>query len=74
MRDRLPLRDKFGVDTIIVKKQLYQLLNTSHEFFPSFDASNCHTLVNESSYVRPNIVAISYFVLVCEGVIRKLAM
>ena len=43
------LKDKFGVDKIIVKKQPYELLNTSREFFPSFDASNCHELVNESS-------------------------
>ena len=30
------LKDKSGVDKIIVKKQSYQLLNTSREFFPSF--------------------------------------
>ena len=34
------LKDKSGVDKIIVKKQPYQLLNTSREFFPSFHASN----------------------------------
>ena len=44
-----PLKDKSEVDKIIVKKQPYQLLNTNHEFFPSFDASNFHKLVNESS-------------------------
>ena len=43
------LKDKSGVDKIIVKKQPYQLLNTNREFFPSFDASNFHKLVNESS-------------------------
>ena len=36
------LKDKSGVDKIIVKKQPYQLLNTSREFFPSFHASNFH--------------------------------
>ena len=39
------LKDKSGVDKIIVMKQPYQLLNTNHEFFPSFDASNFHKLV-----------------------------
>ena len=68
------LKDKSGVDSIIVKKQPYQLLNTNRELFPSFDASSFHNLVNESSKVRPNIVAILYFVRVCEGVIRRLAM
>ena len=38
------LKDKSGVDEIIVKKQPYQLLNTSREFFPSFHASNFHKL------------------------------
>ena len=65
------LKDKSGVDKIIVKKQPYQLLNTNCEFFPSFDASNFHKLVNE---VRPNIVTILYFARVSEGVIRRLAM
>ena len=41
--------DKSGLDEIIVKRQPYQLLSTSREFFPSFDASNFHKLVNESS-------------------------
>ena len=36
------LKDKSGVDKIIVKKQPYQLLNTSREFFLRFDASNFH--------------------------------
>ena len=36
------LKDKSGVDKIIVKKQPYQLLNTSHEFFPSFQVLNFH--------------------------------
>ena len=36
------LKDKSGVDKIIVKKQPYQLLNTSREFFPSFRALNIH--------------------------------
>ena len=67
------LKDKSGNDKIIVKKEP-QLLNTNREFFPSFDASNFHKLVNESSKVRPNIVAILYFVRVCEGTIRRLAM
>ena len=57
------LKDKFGVDQIIFKKQPCQLLNTSCELFPSFDASNLHKFVNESSSVRPNILAILYFVL-----------
>ena len=52
------LKDKSGADKIIVKKQLYQLLNTSREFLPSFDASSFHKLVNESSSVKPNIVVI----------------
>ena len=43
------VKDKSGVDKIIVKKQPYQLLNTNREFFPSFDASNFHKFVNESS-------------------------
>ena len=43
------LKDKSGVDKIIVKKQPYQLLNTNREFFPSFDAFNFHKLVNASS-------------------------
>ena len=43
------VKGQVGVDDIIVKKQPYQLLNTSREFFPSFDASNFHKLVNESS-------------------------
>ena len=68
------LKDKSGVDKIIVKKQPYQLLNTNREFFPSFDASNFHTLDDKSSQVRPNILAILYFVLVCEGAIRRLSM
>ena len=40
------LKEKSEVDKIIVKKQPYQLLNTNREFFPSFDASNLHRLVN----------------------------
>ena len=43
------LKDKSGVNKNIVKKQPYQLLNTNREFFPSFDASNFHQFVNESS-------------------------
>ena len=42
-------KDKSGADQIIVKKQPYQLLNINREFFPSFDTSNFHKLVNESS-------------------------
>ena len=38
----LPLKDKSGVDKIIVKKQHCQLLNTNREFFPSLDASTFH--------------------------------
>ena len=45
----LIFKDKSGVDRIIVLKQPYQLLNTNREFFPSFDASDFHKLVNESS-------------------------
>ena len=44
-----PLKDKSGVDEIIVKQQPYQLLNTNLEFFQSFDAFDFHKLVNESS-------------------------
>ena len=47
-KERL-LKDKSGVDKIIVKKQPYQLVNTNREFFPSFDASNFHKLDDESS-------------------------
>ena len=43
------LKDKSEVDRINVEKQPYQLLNTSRDFFPSFDASNFHKLVDESS-------------------------
>ena len=68
------VKDKLRVDEIIVKKQPYQLLNTSREFFPNFHASNFHKLDIQSSKVRPNIVAILYFVRVCEGSIRRLAM
>ena len=45
----ISLNDKSGVYKIIVKKRPYQLLNTNHEFFPSFDASSFHNLFNESS-------------------------
>ena len=45
----LKLKDKSGVDKIIVKKQPCQLLNTNRELFPSFDATKFHELVNESS-------------------------
>ena len=44
-----PVKDKSVVDKIIVEKQPYQLLNTNREFFPSFDASNFHNVVDESS-------------------------
>ena len=70
----LSLKEKSGVDEIIVKKQPYQLLNTSRELFPSFDASSFHKLDDESSKVRPNIIAKLYFVRVCEGAIRRLAV
>ena len=43
------LKDKSGVDKVIVKEQPYQLLNINREFFPSFESSNFHKLVNESS-------------------------
>ena len=43
------LKDKSGVDKIIVNKQPYKLLNTIREFYPSFDASNFHKLIYESS-------------------------
>ena len=38
------LKDKSGVDRIIIKKQPYQLQNTSRQFFPSFHALNFHKL------------------------------
>ena len=44
----IDLKDKSGIDKIIIKNQPYQLLSTNHEFFPSFHASNLHKLVNES--------------------------
>ena len=74
LRESKGLKDKSGVYKIIVKKQPYQLLNTNREFFPSFDSFNVHKLVNGSSLVGPNIIAILYFVQVCEGAIRRLAM
>ena len=40
IRDCRLLKDKSGVDKIIVKKQPYKLLSTNREFFPSVDASN----------------------------------
>ena len=43
------LKDKTEINNVIVKKQPYQLMNTNHEFFPSFDASNFHKLNDESS-------------------------
>ena len=43
------VKDQSGVDKIFAKKQPYQLLNTNRDFFPYFDASNFHKLVNESS-------------------------
>ena len=67
MNSSVALKNKSGVDKIIAKKQPYQLLNTSREYFPSFHASNFHKFDDYSSYVRPNIVAILYFVRVCEG-------
>ena len=42
VRFLLLLKDKSGVDKIILKKQPYQLLKTSHEFLPSFPGSNFH--------------------------------
>ena len=38
----LHLKGKSGFDKIIVKRQPYQLLNTSREFFPIFRGSNFH--------------------------------
>ena len=38
-----------SMDEIIVNQLPYQLLNTNREFFPSFNASNFHKLVDESS-------------------------
>ena len=43
------LKDKSGVDKIIVKKQPYQLLNTSREFFPSFRGLNFHKFDDQFS-------------------------
>ena len=43
------LEDKSGVDKIIVKKQPYQLLNTSLEFFPIYRGSNFHKFDDQSS-------------------------
>ena len=42
----LELKNKSGVDKIIVKKQPYQLLNTNREFFPSF-YTNFHKLFDQ---------------------------
>ena len=61
------LKDKSDVDKIIVKKQPHQLLNTNREFIPSFDASIFYNLRNESSQVRPNMLAILYFVRVAKA-------
>ena len=36
------LKDKPGADKIIAKKQPCLMLNTSREFFPSFQALNFH--------------------------------
>ena len=55
-------KENSGVDKITVKKQPYQLLHTTCEFFASFDASKLYKLV-ESFYVGLNIVTIMYFVL-----------
>ena len=43
------VKEQTGVDKIFVKRQPYQLLNTNREFLPSFDASNFHKFVHESS-------------------------
>ena len=43
------LKDKSGVDKIIVKKLPYLLLNTNREFCPSFDAFSFHKLDNDFS-------------------------
>ena len=45
----LLLKEKSGVDKIIVEKQPYQLLNTNLEFIPSFDSTNFQRLVDEPS-------------------------
>ena len=37
------------LDKIVVKKQPHQLLKTNREFFPTFDASNFHKLVDQFS-------------------------
>ena len=71
---RSSLKKRPGVNKIIVKKQPYQLLHINREFFPSFDASNVHNLVNECSYIRPNIVAIFAFCPSVRGAIRRLAI
>ena len=61
---KFPLKDKSGVDKIIVKKQLYQLLNTKSEFFASFDASNFH--INWSMNLRKLGQISSPFCTLCE--------
>ena len=70
----MTLKDKSGVDKMFVKKQPYQQLNTSCEFFPSFDASNFHTFISWLMDLCKlgQIVAILYFVRMCEGTIRRL--
>ena len=44
MHENCVLNNKSGVDKIIVKRQLYQLLNTHRKFFPRFHASNFYKL------------------------------
>ena len=51
------LKVKSGVDKIIVKKQPYQLLNTSRQFFPSFHALNFHKL---TIYLR-KLISFSFY-------------
>ena len=48
-RTYIVLKDKSGVDKIIVKKELYQPLYTNRDFIPSFDASNFHKSNDQSS-------------------------
>ena len=45
----IDLKDKSGLDKVIVKKQPYQLVNTSREFFPHFYISNFHKLADQFS-------------------------
>ena len=71
VKSKKPLKDKSGVDKIIVKTQPYRLMNTNSEFFPSLMPP---TLINWLMNFRKLGQISSPLVLVCEVAIRRLAM